>query len=145
MSIRGILESTGFFYDFEIDTAMELVEEKLTRGEESGYSFIIAEKESKTIAFACFGKTPCTVSSYDLYWMAVHNDQKGGGIGKELMKLVEEKIAESGGKNIWIETSSRALYEPTRMFYLKTGSEFIAELPNFYGENDNKIIYLKKV
>jgi hypothetical protein len=61
------------------------------------------------------------------------------------MKQIEEDIKSMGGKNIWIETSSRPLYDPTRMFYLKSGCEIIAELPDFYGQNDNKLIFLKKV
>lgn len=144
--LEEILNSTGFFYDHEVVVALELAEENLTQGEEkSGYIFIIAEKDDKPVAFACYGKTPCTDDSFDLYWIAVHQNQKGTGIGKILMQMIEEDVSQLTGKYIWIETSSRPLYEPTRYFYLKTGCEKIAELPNFYGENDNKIIYLKKV
>ena len=145
-SVRGILESTGFFYDYEIDIAIELVEENLAKGEDkSGYIFIMAEIDETPVAFACFGKTPCTADSFDLYWIAVHQNQKGKGVGKSLLNLVEKEIAILGGKNIWVETSSRPLYEPTRMFYLKTGYKLISELPDFYGENDHKNIFLKKV
>ena len=144
--VKEILESTGFFYDHEIDVALELAEENLSKGEEmSGYNFIMVEKDNKPVAFACFGKTPCTADSFDLYWIAVHQNQKGNGIGKLLMKQIEEDIKTLGGKNIWIETSSRPLYDPTQKFYLKSGCELIAELPGFYGQNDNKLVFLKKV
>lgn len=144
--ISEILKSTGFFYDYEIEIALELVEENLTKGEEkSGYIFIVAEKDEVPVGFACFGKTPCTADSFDLYWIAVHQNQKGQGIGKLLLNLVEKEIAVLGGKNIWVETSSRPLYEPTRMFYLKTGYKMVSELPDFYGENDHKNIFVKKV
>lgn len=144
--IEEILISTGFFYDYEIEVAVELAQENLEKGEEkSGYIFIMAETEEKPVAFACFGKTPCTADSFDLYWIAVHQNQKGKGLGKLLLNLMEKEVSGLGGKNIWVETSSRPLYEPTRMFYLKTGYEIIAELPDFYGENDNKNIFLKKV
>jgi ribosomal protein S18 acetylase RimI-like enzyme len=145
-SIAAILNSSEYFYDFEVDVALELARENLMKGEEkSGYIFIVAENNEKPVAFACFGKTPCTAHSFDLYWIAVHQDQMGSGIGKILMKLIEEDVAGKGGKNIWIETSSRPLYEPTRMFYLKTGCELIAELPGFYAEDDNKLVFLKKI
>lgn len=144
--IKEILESTGFFYDYEIDIALELVEENLAKGEEkSGYIFYIAETYKIPVGFACFGKTPCTASSFDLYWIAVHQEQKGQGIGKLLLNTVENEIAKLGGKNIWVETSSRPLYEPTRMFYLKTGYKMVSELQDFYGENDNKNIFQKKI
>lgn len=144
--IEEILKSTGFFYDYEIEVAIELAQENLEKGEEkSGYIFIMAEIEENPVAFACFGKTPCTADSFDLYWIAVHQNQKGKGHGKLLLNLMEKEVAGLGGKNIWVETSSRPLYEPTRMFYIKTGYKIIAELPDFYGENDNKNIFLKKV
>ena len=144
--ISGILESTGFFYDYEVDIAIELAQENLAKGEDaSGYIFIVAEVHGIPVAFACFGKTPCTADSFDLYWIAVHQDEKGKGIGKQLMKLTEESIAQLSGKNIWIETSSRPLYEPTRQFYLNLGCQQVAELPNFYGENDHKMVFLKTV
>lgn len=145
-AVSGILNSTGFFYDFEVDIAAELAQENFEKGEEkSGYYFTIVENEGKPVAFSCYGKTPCTAASYDLYWIAVHQNQKGSGIGKILMKMLTEHIAQLGGKNIWIETSGRPLYEPTRQFYLKYGCELMAELPEFYGENDPKLIFLLKV
>ncbi len=146
VSIVEILRSTGFFYDYEIDVAVELAVENLDKGEEkSGYIFIMADIDGNSVAFACYGKTPCTAHSFDLYWIAVHENLKGKGIGRLLLSLVEKEIAELGGKNIWVETSSRPLYEPTRMFYIKTGYKLVSELPDFYGENDNKNIFLKKV
>lgn len=145
-AVKEILEATGFFYDYEVNIAVELVEENLEKGEEaSGYSFIMVELEHNPVAFACYGKTPCTADSFDLYWIAVHQSHKGLGIGKQLMHLVEQNIALSSGKNIWIETSSRELYEPTRQFYIKLGCDIVAELPNFYGENDHKVVFLKRV
>ncbi|NJN27329.1 MAG: GNAT family N-acetyltransferase [Cyclobacteriaceae bacterium] len=140
--IREILDSTGFFYDYEVDIALELATANLEKGPlDSGYSFVMVEVAGIPVAFACYGKTPCTADSYDLYWIAVHQNQKGQGIGKQLMHWVVQSIAEESGKNIWIETSSRELYEATRQFYLKMGCTIVAELPNFYGENDNKVVF----
>ncbi|MCF8381206.1 MAG: GNAT family N-acetyltransferase [Bacteroidales bacterium] len=144
--IEDILNSSNFFYDHEVKVALELAQENLTDGEEkSGYIFIICEVEEKPVAFACYGKTPCTEDSFDLYWIAAHQNQMGKGIGKILMKMIDEDIKNLGGKSIWIETSSRPLYEPTRQFYIKTQCELVAELPDFYGKNDNKLVFLRKV
>ena len=38
-----IVQSTGFFYDHEIEIAVELVTERLTHGESTGYYFVFAE------------------------------------------------------------------------------------------------------
>ena len=145
-AIAHILNSTGFFYDHEVEVAVSLAEENLEQGDDlSGYLFIMAEENEQVIGYSCFGKTPSTEASYDLYWLGVNEENKGKGIGKILLSMTEKMIAELGGKNIWIETAGRPLYEPTRMFYLKTGCELVAELPEFYGKGDDKVIFLKKV
>jgi ribosomal protein S18 acetylase RimI-like enzyme len=145
-AIRDILQSSGFFYEYEITTALEVAEENLKKGDAaSGYSFMIVERKETPLAFVCYGKAACTVDSYELYWLAVHQQNRGGGLGRMLMLKTEEVIRRNGGKKIWIETSSRPLYEPTRIFYRKNGYDLIAELPEFYAYRDNKCIFLKKL
>ena len=140
-NVREIIESTGFFLPHEIPVAVELVEERIKKGVESGYFFIFAEADGKTVAYACFGDIPCTKGSYDLYWIATHNDYRGKGIGKKLMDEVVKAVAAISGRLIYIETSSKALYEPTRNFYEKYGCSTEAILKDFYDVNDNKYIY----
>ena len=144
-AVREITESSGFFYKEEIDTAVELVEERLARGEKSGYYFLFAEADGKTVGYSCYGPIACTAESFDLYWIAVHADQRGTGLGTRLLLKSEEKIHEMGGKRIYVETSSRALYEPTRGFYLARSYREEARLADFYGPADAKVIYVKTV
>lgn len=144
--IRILLLSTGFFYDHEIQVAMDIIELNLRKGENlSGYHFIIAEHENNMLGFSCYGAAPCTEGSYDLYWFAVHKDSMNRGLGGKILLHTEEKISSRGGTNIWVETSSRATYGPTRAFYKKKGYVVQAELPDFYAPGDNKVIFLKKV
>ena len=144
--LKEILLSTEFFYDSEVNIVLELAQENLEKGEKSsGYIFNIAEENGKATAFTCYGAIPGTESSFDLYWIVVSKSQWGKGIGKVLMNMAVGDIRNRGGRNIWIETASRPLYEPTRQFYLSYGCERVAELPEFYGNNDNKVIYLIKV
>ena len=42
-NVREILESSHFFHDFEIDVAIELVQEYLDNGKKSGYFFVFAD------------------------------------------------------------------------------------------------------
>lgn len=143
INVREIIESTGFFHSHEIDVAIELVEEKWEEGAESTYQFIFAEKDGKTIGYTCFGNIPCTLHSYDLYWIAVHNDYRSLGLGKILMDKTEEAIKKLGGKGIYIETSSQEKYIPTQKFYDKCNCELIARFKDFYDEGDDKLVYKK--
>jgi ribosomal protein S18 acetylase RimI-like enzyme len=144
-NVRDILTSTGFFYDFEIDVAIELVQEYLEKGPESGYHFIFAEIEGKTLGYACFGPIPCTKHSYDLYWIGVHQDSRGNGIGRKVLQAAEKSISEMGGKKIFIETSSTEKYHPTRKFYLDNHYKEAALLKDFYAPGDSKHIYEKSL
>ena len=95
------------------------------------------------IGYTCYGLVPATVSSYDIYWIVVSNDLQGQGLGKRLMAETEKIILQSGGKQVYAETSSREQYEPTHKFYESCGFQKEAFLKNFYADNDGKIIYSK--
>ena len=141
--VREIVVSSGFFSKAEIEVAVELVQVRLNKGIESGYHFLFAEEDKKVVGYSCFGPIPCTVESYDIYWIAVQEDLRRSGLGVELLKKVEEKIREMGGKRIYVETSSREQYEPTRLFYSRCGYRKEATLKNFYSPGDDKVIYLR--
>jgi len=140
---RKIMESTGLFYDFEMEVALEIMDLFLKDGEKTGYYFIMAELEGKTTGIINYGPTPCTRASWDIYWMAVQKDLQGKGLGSMLLEMAENHIASEQGENIWIETSGRSDYLPTRMFYLKNRYEKMCELPDFYAREDSKCIYGK--
>ena len=142
-SVREIVSSTGFFAGHEVDVAVELVQERLARGPASGYFFLFAELVGRTIAYACYGPIACTVGSYDLYWIAVHTDYQRHGLGKLLVHATEERIAQAGGRRVYIETSGRPQYEPTQRFYERCGYDAEAVLAEFYAPGDPKIVYSK--
>ena len=142
--VSEIVKSTGFFSHDEIDIAIELVEDRLSDGDSSGYFFVFAEIGGQTVAYSCYGPIPGTHHSYDIYWIATHNNQRGHGIGKILLKETENRIAQAKGKNIYIETSSKLQYTPTRKFYESAGYILDARLKDFYDDNDDKLIYVKR-
>ena len=142
-AVRAVLESTGFFYPEEIGVAVELVEERLARGEASGYHFDFAETGAAVAGYTCYGPIACTRESFDLYWIGVHQEQRRAGLGRKLLARAEEQIRRLGGRRVYVETSSRAQYEPTRRFYLACGYRIEAVLEDFYAPGDGKVIFLK--
>jgi GNAT superfamily N-acetyltransferase len=143
--VREIVESSGFFYDDEVLVAVELVDERLAKGEPSGYFFIFADQGGQTAGYACYGPIACTRSSYDVFWIAVRGDRRGGGLGRALLEMVERRIAERGGTRIYVETSSRDHYIPTRAFYERCAYRVEAVLEDFYGPEDSKVVFVKRV
>ncbi|HLA27783.1 MAG TPA: GNAT family N-acetyltransferase [Syntrophales bacterium] len=141
--IRAIVSSSGFFSCEEIGIAVELLEERLARGEASGYFFLFAEQEGRVVGYTCFGPIAGSRQSYDLYWIAVHDRLRRRGLGKDLLAKSEVIILRKGGKRIYIETSSRPQYETTLAFYMDCGYWKAALLEDFYAPGDGKIILLK--
>jgi GNAT superfamily N-acetyltransferase len=142
--VEEILRSTNFFYEFEIDTALEIADETLTRGsEKSGYFWMKATDENVTVAFANYGKNNFSVHSWELYWIAVHDTARNKKLGTSLLKAIEESIIKRGGKILWIETSGRPLYASTEAFYVRNGYKLAASLRDFYGPGDPKQVYCK--
>jgi len=144
--VRRITQETGFFNQEEIEIAEELAAASYKDGEEkSGYSFIFAVdiNSSKTVGYSCYGRIPCTESSYDLYWIVTDSKVRSKGIGSLVLKEAERNIKNSGGTSIYIETSSKDLYIPTQSFYIKNNYTLAAEFKDFYAQNDNKLIYVK--
>lgn len=144
-AVRCIAESTGYFSGAEIAIAVELVDERLSRGEESGYRFLFTETGGNIIGFSCFGPVPATLSSFDLYWIVVRHDFQGQGAGRKLLAMTELSIKGAGGRRVYADTSARDQYEPTRRFYESQGYRQAAFLPDFYAPGDGKIIYVKAI
>jgi hypothetical protein len=57
------------------------------------------------------------------------------------MAEVQRQTKSLGGRVIYIETSSKAQYEPTRKFYENYGCDVEAVLKDFYDTGDHKYIY----
>jgi len=142
--VRSIVTSSGYFSSAEVEIAVALVEEALKRGAAvSGYHFLFAERAGMLIGYSCFGPVACTEGSYDLYWIAVRDDLRGSGLGKELLKRTETLICARGGRRIYVETSSREQYRPTHHFYESCAYRLEAVLREFYTPEDDKMIYVK--
>jgi len=144
-AVREIVSSTGFFHDYEIAVAVELVEERLGKGLDSGYLFLFAEQGGRVVGYSCFGEIACTDGSFDLYWIAVHNDCRSQGIGGILLEKTEALIAGRKGRIIWVETSGQEKYLPTRKFYLRCGYQEAGVLKEFYAAGDDKVVYAKRL
>lgn len=141
--IENILASTSLFYPIELETAKELIEEAIANGDESGYYFIFADMGQETLGYICYGPIPMVENRFDLYWIAVKESLRGQGIGGLLLKEAEKHMKKLACKYVYIETSARDDYAPTRRFYQKQGYREVARVPRFFGENDDKLIFMK--
>jgi ribosomal protein S18 acetylase RimI-like enzyme len=144
-AIQSILIRTDRFPRAEIDVAIELVDTALDRPDQKDYEFYIAEpRAGKVCGYVCFGPTPATEGTYDLYWIAVDPAMQGKGIGQALMEFVEGKIRQRKGRLVVIETSSTEKYAPTRSFYTQQQYQLESQIRDFYRPGDDRLTYVKR-
>jgi len=144
--LRRLVERTGFFTAAEADIALELLDEFWAKGADaSGYRFVAAHLGARLAGYACFGPIPCSDTSHELYWIAVDPELQGRGLGRRLLERVVERVREEGGRQLYLDTSARASYAPTRRFYLASGFRIAATLEDFYRPGDGKTIFVREV
>jgi ribosomal protein S18 acetylase RimI-like enzyme len=141
-----LLVGTGAFNADEVGVALALFDasQAPAAGDvEDGtadYEFVGAFEAEHLVGFACFGATPATDGTYDLYWLAVDPAVQGRGIGRALVRDVEEKLIARGGRLLVVETSSRPDYAGTRQFYARSGYAEAARVRDFYAPADDRIL-----
>jgi len=106
---------------------------------------LAGEGSSEVLGYVCFGPTPLTDSTYDLYWIAVDKSKLRGGVGKRLLRFAEEEIVRRGGQMLLVETSSQETYGGTIQFYEKTGYDLVGKIKEYYKPGDDKLIFAKRL
>ncbi len=144
VSIMQILKNTPEFLPMEVDLAEEVIDAYTDNPGTSGYFAMVAEIDSTIAGFVCYGPTPITEGTWDIYWIAVDHNIQGRGIGKKLMQAAEDQIKQAGGRLVIVETSSKPGYEKTNQFYLHTGYKLAARIVDFYAVGDDQMIYEKR-
>src|SRR3954463_5248196 len=130
--IREILDATSVFRDDEVAIALELFDETFAAGAARApydpgdgvaeYEVVGSfSREGQLVGYVCYGATPGTDRTYDLYWIAMHPEFQGEGGGSQLLDEVEGRRVQREARMLVVETSSRENYRPPRRFYEKHG------------------------
>jgi len=155
--VIDIIEKTDFFREVELDIAREVFSEAAYNKPGCTYqSYVVEIEESnsesratnddgRVVGWVCFGETPCTLGTYDIYWIAVEPSLQRQGIGRLLLDFSEHEIKQQGGRLAVIETSGMKKYLSTQKFYEKYDYVLAARIPEFYAPGDDKLIYIKKL
>jgi len=144
-TVWAIISAMENFNSAEKDCALELIDIYLNDQSQEDYRVIVAESSAPGICgYACWGPTPMTAGTFDLYWIATHPRYQGRGVGRALMSYVESKVREEKGRLLVVETSSRESYRNTVGFYRLLGYEETSCIVDFYDEGDDKLVFLKR-
>ena len=138
--IVEILVGTNAFSNEEVGVALELFDAENGDRRSPDYEFVGAFVDDALAGYACYGPTPATDGTWDLYWLAVDPAAQGRGVGRALVRWVEQELGRRGARLLVVETSSRADYQVTRSFYARSGYTDAARIRDFYSPSDDRII-----
>jgi ribosomal protein S18 acetylase RimI-like enzyme len=144
-AVMQILRNTPEFKPLEVDIAEGLIDCYLEDPVGSGYSVLVAEVNSAVVGYVCYGPTPLTEGTWDIYWIAVAREEQGQGVGGVLLASAEDKIKQSRGRLVIVETSSLPAYEKTWHFYYSQGYELAGRIADFYAPGDDQLTFLKRL
>ena len=138
--IEEITRAVRVFSDDEVPVALEVFDGAVAGSPD--YVALGATVDERLVGWICWGPTPCTLGTYDLYWMAVDPAAQAAGIGTALLREMEGRLAGSA-RLIVVETAGRPDYRPTRAFYEARGYRKAAIIPDFYAPGDDQVVYVK--
>src|SRR6185503_3623749 len=148
-----ILSQGAGFRSEEIACAIELLDAALAPSDgepadqrdpdDTGYEarVAVADDGERVLGYACFGATPMTEATYDLYWLVVAENARGRGVGGALVAAVDAELKQRGARIIRVETSSLEGQGGARRFYEKTGFRLQGAIPDFYRQGDDLLVY----
>jgi ribosomal protein S18 acetylase RimI-like enzyme len=135
----------GPFRPEEISCALELLDAAVSRADT--YEALITDDPatSAPLAYACFGATPMTDATFDLYWMAVVPERQGQGLGRQLLAHLELDLARRGARTLRIETSSLEGAGGAARFYARSGFRQVGQIDDFYRLGDHLVTFAKRL
>src|SRR4051794_15534857 len=145
--IAMVSEGATFRPD-EVSCAIELLDAALARAEGNTYEVLVADEAvgdapGRPLGYVCFGHTPMTETTFDLYWLVVSASQRGRGLGRALMAAFEDHLRRRGARTVRVETSSLEGQGGASRFYDSTGYRRAGVIPDFYRPGDDLLIFAK--
>jgi len=143
--ILALARKTGVFTSAEIAVVNELVDIESTNPGQEDYHSFVADENGQVVGFACYGPTPMTEGTYDLYWIFVDPERYRRGVAGLLLEKVEKAVRRAKGRMLIADTSSSRPYGPARRFYQRHGFRNVAEVKDYYSAGDSRLTYVKQL
>ena len=140
-AIAEVIASDETFKPDEVAVALELVDAAIAGSND--YEVRVAVDDGGVCGYICFGRTPMTERTYDLYWIVVHARVRGRGVARLVVDAMEAEVRARGGGQIRVETSETDGYGSARAVYARLGYPEASRLPDFYSPGDALITYYK--
>lgn len=145
--LHQLLTKDGLFTREEISVALELVDGALAEpgGEYRVLVADVAGAVPSLVGYVCYGPTPMTDGTWDLYWIVTHPDARGHGVARALVGRMESELRALGARLVRVETSRLDGYGAAHAFYERMSYPVCAVMPDFYRPGDDLVVMLKRL
>lgn len=145
-AVLAMTRATTLFHPEEVTVALDVFDAATGHGRRPDPDYVTAgaEVEGALVGWICWGPTPCTRGTIDLYWIVVSLEWQGRGIGAALVEEMERELA-GQARLVVVETAGRAEYAPTRAFYEARGYHVGATIADYYAPGDDLVTYVKRI
>ena len=145
-ALTALVTDVGVFSPDDTSCALELIDSALNSPTGTGdYRILVAELGGELAGYICYGPTPMTQSTWDLYWLATHPRWQRRGVAALLCQAMEDELRRHGGRLVRVETSSTENYGAAQRFYESHGYPAACRIPGFYSPTDDLIIMFKQL
>jgi ribosomal protein S18 acetylase RimI-like enzyme len=110
-----------------------------------GHAFVVDVNGAGVQGMAYYQPLAAADQGWNLTMIAVRPDLQGHGLGRELMKYVEDELRDQGQRLLIVETSATAQYDRTRKFYAKQGYDEEARVRDYWSDADDLVIFRKRL
>ncbi|HOG45886.1 MAG TPA: GNAT family N-acetyltransferase [Anaerolineae bacterium] len=142
--ILSMVAHAGVFTSVDVECVGELLDDYVHKPGHGGYEFIVDREDGRLLGLACYGSTPLTEGTFDLYWLCVAAEARRGGVARRLVAEMEADLRRLGARLLVVETSGSDGYRPARAFYLANGFQRQATIPDYYAPGDDLVVYTKR-
>jgi ribosomal protein S18 acetylase RimI-like enzyme len=137
-ALKGVIGATGLFPPDLLD---DMAEPFLRGDAESG--FWLTSGDGRPVALVYCAPERMTSGTWNLLLIAVHPDHQRRGQGAALMRAVEARLTEEGGRILLVETSGLPEFSGTRAFYRGLGYGEEARIRDYYQAGEDKVVFRK--
>lgn len=138
-AIERVAVSSGLFAEGETDWVASMLGEPT-------HHWWVAEEGEQLLGAVLVAPEAYGDRVWNVLFIAVDPTAQQGGIGRALMGQVESvlgALGEDGARVLMVETSSAPSQNAARTFYLVLGFERHAQIHEYYGPGEHKVVFWK--
>ena len=142
--LAKLLDRIENFSPDEVRCALEVIDLAL-QPSNPDYQVLVALIGGQLGGYVCYGPTPMTDGTYDLYWIRSEPRSAARASARALVAAMEGDLRRRKARLVRVETSATEDYGPARGFYQSMRYLEEARFRDFYKVGDDLILLKKKL